>query len=133
MPSFGARSLACLATCHPDLQRVAEMAIEIFDFSVYEGHRTEERQNELFAQGPHVTKVQWPNSRHNSEPSEAFDAAPYPIEWEDHERFAQLAGVLMACAHQLGVKLRWGGDWDRDTRTTDEKFRDRPHFELDNR
>lgn len=130
MPTFGERSRRNLDTCHPDLQRVAERAIKAFDFAVIEGHRNEQRQNELFAQGPHVTKAKWPDSRHNSDPSEAFDLAPYPVEWKDHERFAQLAGVIMAAAYEEGVEIRWGGDWDRDTKTTDEKFRDRPHFEL---
>lgn len=63
-----------------------------------------------------------------------MDVAPYPVSWAETpanmERFAYLAGVVMTTAARLGVKLRWGGDWDQDGDTRDETFRDRPHFEL---
>ena len=28
------------------------------------------------------------------------------------------------------LKIRWGGDWDMDTQTKDNKFDDLVHFEL---
>jgi len=28
------------------------------------------------------------------------------------------------------MKIRWGGDWDMDTQTKDNKFDDLVHFEL---
>jgi len=31
----------------------------------------------------------------------------------------------------MGIRLRWGGDWDGDTELDDNKFDDLPHFELD--
>jgi len=30
----------------------------------------------------------------------------------------------------MGMKIRWGGDWDMDTQTKDNKFDDLVHFEL---
>ena len=30
----------------------------------------------------------------------------------------------------LGVRLRWGGDWDSDLEVDDNDFDDLPHFEL---
>jgi len=30
----------------------------------------------------------------------------------------------------MGLKIRWGGDWDMDTQTKDNKFDDLVHFEL---
>ena len=36
----------------------------------------------------------------------------------------------MGVASQMGIKIRWGGDWDRDTDLSDNRFNDLPHFEL---
>ena len=74
--------------------------------------------------------MSWPNSKHNSLPSVAVDIAPYPIDWEDTERFIQLSGAILQIAKQNGLDLRWGGDWNRDGRMTDESFRDLLHFEM---
>ena len=30
----------------------------------------------------------------------------------------------------MGLKIRWGGDWDNDTEVKDTGFKDLPHFEL---
>lgn len=63
-------------------------------------------------------------------PSLAVDIVPYPIDWNDLERFKTLAAVVMECAKQEGVKLRHGADWNGNGRTDDERFHDWPHFEL---
>ena len=60
-----------------------------------------------------------------------MDLAPYPIDWNNLDRFKALAMVVMGEGSRLGVKLRWGADWDRDGDWRDEKFRDWPHFEID--
>lgn len=36
----------------------------------------------------------------------------------------------MGVATMMGVKIRWGGDWDLDTDLKDNTFDDLPHFEL---
>lgn len=128
MPQFGRRSLEALEYVEPRLRLVLEEVIRYWDFSVLEGFRGPERQDELFEQG--ATKVRWPGSAHNALPSRAVDIAPYPIDWEDTERFVQLAGAVLTVARQFGVELRWGGDWDRDGRMADERFRDLVHFEI---
>ena len=128
MPSFGRRSKEKLAECDERLQRIANAAIKITDFSVYEGHRGRDRQNRLFRQG--ASKLQYPRSKHNAKPSNAMDIAPYPIDWQDSARFYFLAGVIKAVAAQLGIGIRWGGDWDSDGQFTDQTFHDLPHFEL---
>ena len=110
------------------LRGVIEQAIEIVDFSVLEGYRGPDRQDEMFRTGQ--SKLQWPDSKHNSLPSLAVDIAPYPIDWEDTERFVFLAGVVFTIAIQNGIDLRWGGDWDGDGFMRDETFRDYVHFEL---
>lgn len=128
MPSFGEASATRLATCHPDLQSVCDRVIELYDFTVLEGERSNERQDELFRQGK--SHVQAGGSKHNSSPSRAVDIAPYPIDWDDTGRFYLLAGMMFQAAHELGIKLRWGGDWDGDWSHDDQSFFDLPHFEL---
>lgn len=130
MYKFSRRSESRLKTCHPYLQQILRGAIEIVDFSILEGYRGRELQNKAFEEGR--SQLMYPSSMHNARPSLAVDIAPYPIDWNDLERFALLAGVMHAVAYSLELEdhLRWGGDWDRDWKTADEKFRDYPHFEL---
>jgi len=139
MPSFSAGSKKQLATCDQRLQKVMNEVIKDFDFSVLEGFRGEEDQDSDYAKG--WSQLRWPDSKHNSKPSLAVDIAPYPIDWGEslvsikaeaaRQRFCYLAGWVMSAAEALGVKLRWGGDWDGDKDTRDERFRDLGHFELE--
>ena len=76
------------------------------------------------------TKVKHPNGRHNSYPSRAIDVTPYPVDWEDRERQTLFAGFVIGMARQMGIKLRWGGDWDMDFQVMDNRFDDFPHFEV---
>jgi len=61
---------------------------------------------------------------------------PYPPEvngvnvWQDKQRFSVLAGLMYAAAAVVGVKIRWGGDWDSDGNNADSNFNDLPHYEL---
>lgn len=131
MASFGSRSRARLAECHPALQKVMHKAIENYDFAVLCGHRTEEDQTKAY--GEHRSKVQWPNSKHNQTPSLAVDIAPWingSIPWTDHRHFYLMAGRILQAADDLGITLRHGGDWDMDGDISDQSFNDLPHFEL---
>ena len=125
---FGKTSSERLATCDPRLQEIANEAIKYIDFSIVCGHRTEEAQQEAF--NSKASKVQWPDSKHNSLPSKAMDVAPYPLDWEDIKRFAFLMGILKGIAMQKGINVRLGSDWDSDGDITDHKFMDWPHIEL---
>ena len=60
----------------------------------------------------------------------AVDVAPYPIDWEDRDRFHYFGGYVLGIAKSLGLNIRWGGDWDQDTQTKDNKFDDLVHFEI---
>ena len=128
MPRFGKRSKERLSTCHKDLQMVFNEVIRHVDCSVLEGHRGEDRQNSLYEEGK--TKVRYPNGRHNASPSNAVDITPYPVDWEDRERQTLFAGFVLGIARQMGIKLRWGGDWDMDFQVMDNRFDDFPHFEI---
>jgi len=128
MPKFGKRSKERLATCDERLQKVFNEVIKYVDCSVLEGNRSEERQNKLYEEGK--TKVKFPNGRHNRYPSLAVDVTPYPVDWKDRERQTLFAGFVLGVANQMGIKLRWGGDWDQDFEVQDNKFDDFPHFEV---
>jgi peptidoglycan L-alanyl-D-glutamate endopeptidase CwlK len=134
MPEFSKTSLNRLDTCHSDLQLIFSEVVRLMDCSVLEGHRDEDRQTMLFQ--TLFSKVEWPNGKHNTTPSMAVDVAPYPILWEDEGRFAFFAGWVFCVAANLFENgkithaLRWGGDWDGDTRTEDQDFNDLIHFEL---
>jgi hypothetical protein len=125
---FGQRSLANLSTCHPKIQEILNEAIQYIDFTVTCGTRSKEDQDKAFADGN--SKLKWPNSKHNSNPSRAADVAPYPIDWNDIKRFAYLMGIIKGIAHAKGIKIVTGCDWDSDGDITDHKFMDWPHFEL---
>jgi len=129
MPQFGNTSIRRLSDCDYRLRRVMHEVIRDFDCTILCGHRNEEDQNEAYDKGQ--SKVRWPDGKHNSTPSRAVDVAPYPIDWEDHSRMYYFAGYVMATAKRLGIKLRWGGDWDGDTEVKDNGFNDLVHFELD--
>jgi len=128
MATFGTRSVTALNTLDHRLAEVLEEAIKHFDFVVLQGHRNEADQNKAFDDG--FSKVRYPNGKHNTMPSMAVDVAPYPIDWDDSERFVYLAGWIMGIAAMKGIRLRWGGDWNSDRQNKDERFRDIGHFEL---
>ncbi len=135
MAKFSQKSSNRLNTCHPDIQKVMNEAIKHFDFTVLSGFRSPNEQLELYKQGRELKDGKWvrvgktvtnvdgvnTKSKHNYSPSQAIDIAPYPIDWDDIERFEQMAVVVMYCANKLGIKLTWGGDW---------RMKDYPHFEL---
>ena len=128
MAKFGKRSKERLATCDKRLQKVFNEIIKYVDCSVLEGHRSQERQDKLYGEGK--TKVKYPNGRHNSDPSRAVDITPWPIDWDDRERQTLFAGFVLGISRSMGIKLRWGGDWNMDFNVGDNQFDDFPHFEI---
>ena len=128
MPYFGRKSKERLNTCDSNLQKVFNEVIKHVDCSVLEGHREKDRQNKLYEEGK--TKVKYPNGRHNRQPSSAVDVTPYPVDWKDRERQTLFAGFVIGVASQMGINLRWGGDWDQDFQVVDNRCDDFPHFEL---
>jgi len=130
MPSFSKQSAARLATCHMSLQNLFKEVIRHWDCTVLEGHRSIEAQQEAFRRG--TSKIDGVNQlgKHNHTPSLAVDVAPYPVDWQDLERFRAFGGFVLGVASQLGIVVRWGGDWDTDRDFKDQRFVDLPHFEL---
>jgi peptidoglycan L-alanyl-D-glutamate endopeptidase CwlK len=130
MPSFSDASKEKLDSCHYLLGQVCELVIVNYDFTVLEGHRSNERQEELFRQGK--SKLTAGKSKHNAYPSLAVDLAPYPIDWNDTRRWFLLAGFMFQAASTIDVTLRWGMDWNSnwDFSKGEQTFWDAPHFEL---
>jgi len=128
MPRFGTRSKSRLHTCDERLQDLFKEVVKSFDCTVLEGHRSEEKQNAAYKKGN--SKLKYPKGKHNKVPSVAVDVIPYPIDWEDRDRMHYFAGFVLGIAKNMGLKIRWGGDWDMDTHTKDNKFDDLVHFEI---
>jgi peptidoglycan LD-endopeptidase CwlK len=141
---YGEVSTKNLLECDPSLQRVAYRALDIavslgMDLSVTEGHRGKEKQDAAVARGDSQTP--WPTSKHNSTPSHAIHIQLYPVAWPQERqprrtytkltgRFYLCAAIVLIAADQVGVKVRWGGDWDQDGDIMDQLFDDLCHFEL---
>lgn len=136
MSFLGATSNAKLDTCHPDLQRLIRAVAERVNFTILCGHRTKEDQDTAVVEGK--SKTAWPNSKHNTSPSQAVDIWPYVpeagLDWKDIPAGARLMGYVNAVADEMGIKIRLGMDWDMDWHSAGkdlgENFYDGPHVEL---
>lgn len=130
---YSLTSQARLATADPRLQHIFQTVLDLgFDHSILCGERGEKEQNDAVARG--ASKTPYPKSKHNKKPSLAVDVQPYPARVTD-KRWPQdcvlFAGIVIGVAASLGYKLRWGGDWNQNSTTTDENgLIDFPHFEL---
>jgi peptidoglycan L-alanyl-D-glutamate endopeptidase CwlK len=114
------RSLNNLKGVNPDMVAIVHRAAELSPvyFVVTEGLRTVKRQAELVAKGASRTM----NSKHLT--GRAVDVAAFPdgkLSWE-FRYYKTISQAFKQAANELGVKIRWGGDW--------KSFVDSPHFEL---
>ena len=131
-------SLNNLNGVHPSLVACVKRAIEITeqDFRVIEGVRTPQRQQELYEQGrtkpgPIVT---WTlKSRHmpySDGYGHAVDLVPYPVDWNDTKKFDIIASAMFTAAKEIGIRIRWGNDWNMNGVLRESGESDAPHFEL---
>lgn len=140
---FGTRSNQRLLTVCMDLQLVANavMDLQVYDFTIVTGWRSEEEQMQAYLTG--VSEKKWPDSKHNKMVqdiplSDALDFAPWcilpsgkwGIPWNDTYAFAILGGMFISIGVSLGVQIRYGGDWDMDGLTTDQLLMDWGHVEV---
>ena len=154
MPSFSARSIARLQGVHKKLVELALTVVKHFDCTIQEGGgaRTLEEQRAKVLAGLSQTL----DSKHVVTPerpkAEAMDLAPYPVWWpkwpklpsgmtaemrseldtyvDEVARWHYFGGYVLGTADQLGITLRWGGDWSGTRDPKDNKFDDWGHFEL---
>lgn len=134
MPKFSSSSSGKLNTCRESLQRLFEEVVKKHDCIILEGHRNEEKQYKLYKAGKSKVRA----SKHNHLPSRAVDVSPYPIpdkwgekDFKEKAKFYYFAGIVMGTAEQLGINIRWGGNWDGDDSFNDQVFDDLVHFEID--
>lgn len=143
---FSQRSQSILVTVKPQLQAVANRAIQLttVDFGVVQGNRTLEQQRYLYGQGrtpqqllkvgltskyarPDLPVVTWTlNSNHIG--GNAIDVMPYIDgvgNWDNDGRLGlwpPIHAAFRLAAKELNIKIVLGADW--------EKTPDRPHVEL---
>jgi peptidoglycan L-alanyl-D-glutamate endopeptidase CwlK len=131
------RSLKRLEGVNPILVQVVKRAIELskVDFMVIEGLRSVERQKQLYSQGRTAPgkKVTWTlKSKHID--GQAVDIAPVnpdgSINWTNLKLFDEMAFAMFRAANEVGVKIKWGADWDMDGVYRESGESDSPHFEL---
>ncbi|MFA5695933.1 MAG: M15 family peptidase [Bacilli bacterium] len=130
MAYFSKNSLDKLHTCDTRLQKLFMEVIKERDCIIICGHRGKEDQEDAYNRG--VSKVHYPNSKHNSEPSMAVDVAPYysdspHIHWNDIDDFIAFSNIVKDCANRLEIDIIWGGDFPKIYNT---KFTDYPHYEI---
>ena len=144
-----------LAGVHPDLVAIVRHAIghSAQDFSVLEGVRSAEQCYTNWGKGrtmsqckaagvpvgyarPTDAKVTWlknplnsKHCKHGDGFGHAVDLVPYPVDFNSHQKYAAIAIAMRDAAKALGVKMRWGGDWDGDGVQEKGEY-DWGHFEL---
>ena len=128
MYNFSKRSLDNLKNVDTDLVKICNELIKRIDFTVIEGHRSIERQKELFDKGFSRIDGISKKGKHNYFPSLSSDIIPYkkghnPFDGtkESELMFIELSKQFKIIANELNIKITWGGDW--------KSFKDMPHFE----
>lgn len=125
---YSKRSVETLESCVMELQVVFLEVIKHLDCSLICGYRNARDQNIAFES--QKSRVRYPDSKHNIYPSRAIDAVPFPINWDNSRDFIYMAGLVRMVGISKGIKIRWGGDWDEDFRTSDQRFNDYAHYEI---
>ncbi|NOH85521.1 M15 family metallopeptidase [Vibrio sp. 03-59-1] len=133
---LGKRSLTRLHKLKPRMAACVALAItflEDVDLSVNETVRTVERQHKLYYGSPKKT---WTlNSKHLIQDDGfgyAVDLVPLlhgKVAWD---KCPLIAEAMFKAAAIIGIRIRWGGDWNQNGSSKDEHQRgsyDGPHFE----
>jgi peptidoglycan L-alanyl-D-glutamate endopeptidase CwlK len=143
---YGTASLNHLAGVTPRLRRVFLSAINLCDITIIDGIRTRAEQERNLANGASTTL----RSKHLPQPpdnlSRAVDATLHPVAWAALERgfdavkradpelrileHVWMMGALAGIAHEQGVKVRQGTDWNRNAQMEDQTFNDLVHTEI---
>ena len=129
MYKFSQRSLNNLKNVDSRLVDICNELIKRVDFTVIEGYRTIERQQELYKQGFSQLDGINKKGKHNYSPSLAIDIIPYekghnPFDGskKSEAMFKALAKEFKKVAIEKDIAVVWGGDW--------KNFKDLPHFQI---
>jgi peptidoglycan L-alanyl-D-glutamate endopeptidase CwlK len=140
---YGRKSLAVFGELHPTMQRVFMEVLRHRDHSLLDGVRTIAEQQHYVDTGASKTM----NSRHLPRDPEtgirrddgkgvawAVDGVPYPFVGWKHPRVSQdliyFGGFVVGVAKEMGIELRYGGDWNMNGLISDNGFMDLDHWEL---
>ena len=118
--SLGERSRINLKGVDERLVRIVEQAIQEteIDFTVTEGLRTPERQQQLVNDGFSQTMKSKHLTGHAVDLVALVDGK---VSW-DKKHYPELGRAMKKAAAEQEVNIRWGGDF--------KSFFDGPHFEL---
>lgn len=130
MAALSQRSIAQLDGVADPLVKLFLDVVVSWPCEVLEGARTLERQQLLFSQGKSRTLDSKHVPSHPGEKVTAADVAPLPIDWRDTIRFYAFGGYVLGRARSLGIRIRWGADWNSNLDFHDQAFNDLVHFEL---
>ena len=134
---FSQRSIDSLKGVHPAISIVMGAAIQDspVDFTIVEGVRTTQRQQQLFAQGRTtpgsiVTNADGVRTLSNHQAKAdglgyAIDLYPFvngSVQVNDTANLRRVAAHILQKAQQLRINIEWGGNWT--------SIVDLPHFEL---
>lgn len=152
---FGSKSLEELEGVHPLLVETVKLALSLSasDFSVFEGVRSQTRQELLYKQGKSTLNGVTSKSQHQVKADgfgHAVDLVPYingSLQWKWPQIF-DVAEAMRQASEETQSRIRWGGSWQVITGTTApvsvlrgqyaqarkrqgrRVFLDGPHFEL---
>lgn len=141
---FSTRSKETLRGVHPDLIGVCYRALQLTekDFTLVQGVRTAEEQNELYKQGRSkpgsiVThKDGYKNKSNHQVKADGWgwsvDFAVWngKIDFNDIDGYKKVASAFLKASKEMGIPVRWGADWNMNGKTSDESFLDWGHVEL---
>ena len=157
--NYGATSLRRLATADELLQTLMKRVGENFPNTILEGERTEEQQKKNVEKGVSKTMnskhvrtpaeavdaapdpLEWPQAGkliariesvagQLSDEREAEVMALVSGYVKEIARWYYFGGFVLGTAEEMGIDIRWGGDWDSDRDLDDQSFDDLPHFEV---
>lgn len=118
MYKLGSASKSNLVGVNYELKEVVELAIQLtsVDFSVVDGLRTEEEQEELVRQGKSWTM----KSYHLT--GNAVDIYPWVSGKTSHDskHYKEVAKAMFKASQLLCVEIEWGGLWGTE---------DKPHWQ----
>ena len=155
--NYGRRSNERLDTTHPDIQRLMRRVGPNFANTILEGERSEEQQRKNVEKGVSKTMnslhlhdpadavdaapdpLAWPQARKLKQRIESVagqltdeqEAEIMALVGEYVKEvgiFYYFGGFVLGTAQEMGLDIRWGGDWDGD-RSLDQRFDDLVHFE----
>ncbi len=106
---WGTKSLEKRSELHPDLILIVDEVLRVspFDLTITCGFRGAKEQKEAFDRG--TSQLLFPASKHNRRPAEGVDIEPFPLDYENTQRYYILAGMMISKSKEWDIPLRWLG------------------------